>query len=460
MLLPLLLAAGCAGVGPEGQTATGGGATLELRPTFVDGTYRTQEVIAPNTAADVNHILVKLCTVSDGGATSSVMIGGNPVQVDIPGASVSAPVKLGNLRRNTTYRVQGFAYRASGSAPGDQISVDSGSFVDVPVGSDDRPTVASLPIRLADRSFGGQATGSMTVTGGTVVGAGTETLGAIGLPDPVTVLATVSNASEISFDGDGNGYVTDRTGGPYGTAKVYKVAPDGMVAEFPPPEYRQIMGLAAGKAGIFASEYGMGGKYKFAGAWTEIYDHCGGVSSYDMATIAVGPTGLMYGAPALSGGYAKLVARTNKRTYTYQDPGCSDTKVADGFIAVAGVAVTGDSTVYVSDYGDNKVYRVAGEKTVLAGSGTYAETDGTGAAAAFKRPWGLAVDEAGNVFVADAEGPAIRRITPSGVVTTLPLGIALTKPRGLAFDPSGNLAVVDNADGTVWKIPRWMTMVP
>ena len=125
------------------------------------------------------------------------------------------------------------------------------------------------------------------------------------------------------------------------------------------------------------------------------------------------------------------------------------------------MAVGADDTVYATDYTANKVYRVfEGGKTLLAGDGSLAEVDGTGGAASFKRPRGIAVDTAGNVFVADEGGPTIRRITPAGVVKTLSPGITLTKPRGLAFAPDGYLAVVDNGADTIWKVPPWMTMAP
>ena len=57
--------------------------------------------------------------------------------------------------------------------------------------------------------------------------------------------------------------------------------------------------------------------------------------------------------------------------------------------------------------------------TTLAGSGSAGSANGTGTAASFYRPHGVAVDGSGNVYVADVDNHLIRKITSAGVVTTL-----------------------------------------
>ncbi|HZT55028.1 MAG TPA: NHL repeat-containing protein, partial [Burkholderiaceae bacterium] len=122
-----------------------------------------------------------------------------------------------------------------------------------------------------------------------------------------------------------------------------------------------------------------------------------------------------------------------------------------------GVAIDTHGTVYVADAGaNNRIRRIATDGTVstLAG-GHEGFADGIGAAAAFNTPSGLALDKAGNLYVADTGNHAIRKITPQGTVTTLagtgtadwrdgPAAQAqFDGPIGVAVDEAGNVYVAD-----------------
>ena len=114
------------------------------------------------------------------------------------------------------------------------------------------------------------------------------------------------------------------------------------------------------------------------------------------------------------------------------------------------VALCPDSigNVFVSDTSNHKIRKISpvGQVTTLAGSGTGTFADGTGAAASFQYPQGAAIDLNGNLYVADSSHNRIRKVTSAGVVTTFAgsatasvvdgTGGAATfsYPRGIAFD--------------------------
>ena len=106
----------------------------------------------------------------------------------------------------------------------------------------------------------------------------------------------------------------------------------------------------------------------------------------------------------------------------------------------------------------------ANEVTSFAGSGSPGHADGTGTAASFNAPENGAFDKNGNLFVADYGNNEIRKVTPAGVVTTFagsttpgyndgPAAQALfSGPSGLVFDSKGNLYVSDELNNRIRKI--------
>ena len=112
-----------------------------------------------------------------------------------------------------------------------------------------------------------------------------------------------------------------------------------------------------------------------------------------------------------------------------QVSGSSDgSGAAARFSGPAGIAVDSVGVLYVADSANHLVRRITpdGAVTTLAGSaGSAGSDDGTGAAARFRAPAAVAVTPDGSVLVADRENHTIRRITPGGEVTTL-AGLAAT----------------------------------
>jgi len=138
------------------------------------------------------------------------------------------------------------------------------------------------------------------------------------------------------------------------------------------------------------------------------------------------------------------------------------------FNSPAGVAVNHEGTVYVADSGNHTIRTVTpdGVVTTLAGSpGLYGSTDGATNLARFYYPTGLAVDGAGNVYVADRNNHTIRKVTSAGVVTTIAgsagwagsadgvsTNARFNAPAGLALDSLGNLYVADSGNHTLRKV--------
>ena len=128
------------------------------------------------------------------------------------------------------------------------------------------------------------------------------------------------------------------------------------------------------------------------------------------------------------------------------------------------VAVDTAGNLYVPEWENKRVRRIdaAGEITTVAGTGTtgYSGDGGPATEARFNGLSGVAVDAAGNVFVADQYNDRVRRIDPEGTITTFAGGGTGGGPAdnpfwtGVAVDAAGNLYVVDSSYGSsrVWRI--------
>jgi sugar lactone lactonase YvrE len=135
-----------------------------------------------------------------------------------------------------------------------------------------------------------------------------------------------------------------------------------------------------------------------------------------------------------------------------------------------GLAADGAGGFYVSSSTQNRIYHVdaGGTLTVIAGNGSSGSggNGGPAIAAQFNFIHGLAADRSGNLFVADTNNNCIRKITPNGVVTAFAgtgawgdsgdggpaTSAQLASPRGVEVDESGNVFIADSGSNRIRKI--------
>jgi uncharacterized protein (TIGR03437 family) len=120
--------------------------------------------------------------------------------------------------------------------------------------------------------------------------------------------------------------------------------------------------------------------------------------------------------------------------------------------APLGVAVDPAGQIFIADSGSSRVRKVdaSGTITTFAGNGQASPTGDGGPAtsAAVYAPQGVALDPSGNVYITTA--PAIRKVDSGGIITSLTANVS--SPRGIAADASGNLYVAEPSSQVVGKI--------
>ncbi len=193
----------------------------------------------------------------------------------------------------------------------------------------------------------------------------------------------------VALDTNGNVYTSDSLSG-----TIRKITPAGVVSTI------------AGSPGVFGNVNAVGGGARFASG------SCSNGITSGPTGLAMDGKGNLYVADGCNGAVRKLTPAGGTWIVT---------TLASGFNIPVGVAVDAAGVVYVADAGNAAVYKVAtnGAVSLLAGHMCCGSVEGVGADAGFFEPTGIAVDAAGNVFVADQSAQTVRMITPGGMVSTV-----------------------------------------
>lgn len=242
----------------------------------------------------------------------------------------------------------------------------------------------------------------------------------------------------LATDALGNVYVADA-----GSNTIRKITPGGLVSTL------------AGSPGTYGDADGMGSAASFRNP-----NH-----------LAIDAAGTMYVTDAGSHTVRRITAAGLVTTLagTANVLGSADgIGLAAKFFNPSGVALDGFGNVFVVDNGNNTIRKISPSAAVSTWAGTsteYGSIDALGSAASFRAPTALATDDAGNVFVADGRNNTIRKITPRGLVSTIAgqvgvdgaadgnaLSATFRTAFGIAVDRAGTVYVADTQNHTIRKI--------
>lgn len=370
---------------------------------------KTQAVVEPYSLSSIATLdILPYVEVTPGSYSPISSITGNATT---PGASdmlkltqlspvdPSRPFVLRGLRPNTNYRVYGRAYNAVNA----QISLDSTSFTSVLVGNDDRPAIAQLPIHL------------------------------VPVPFAATTSVTVNPEGRFDF----------LRGTLYLLSGNTQVAVSQTTRANPDFTFGNLQGNTSYRLVVDA--------YKLGAS----------VASSSVDLSITNETAPATASLALSVPYVVTTLAGNG-VAGYLD----DTALAAKFNFPCRVGVDPMGNVYVADRNNHRIRKVSssGQVTTLAGSGNAAFADGTGTAASFSSPEGLAVDTQGNVYVADFNNHRIRKIDPNGVTTTLAgngsgsyldgtsTAAVFNCPSDIAVGSNGLLYIADRGNNRIRKM--------
>lgn len=273
-----------------------------------------------------------------------------------------------------------------------------------------------------------------TVAGNTAIVSGAPQLNFFFAGDngPATS-ASLAGPAGVAIDSSGNLYIAT-----YADNRIRKVASNGIITTF------------AGNSGYgFAGDGGLAVNSQLSAPRGICVDGSGNVYLADRWNNRI---------RKLAGGNISTIAGNGQGSFS-GDWGPASSAQLSG---PGGVAVDNAGNIYISDFLNNRVRLVSpsGEISTYAGNGNsgFGGDGGAAASAQLSQPAGLAVDGAGNLYIADSNNAVVRKVTPDGVISTVagiggkegfsgdggPAAAAkLMAPFAVALDAAGNLYIAD-----------------
>jgi len=287
--------------------------------------------------------------------------------------------------------------------------------------------------------------------------------------DSSGIITTVAGNGTQGFSGDGGQATDAQLGIPYGVTvdstgnlyisdiqykRVRKVDNGGIIATF------------AGDGGVLFS--GDGGPATMASIFNPY------VIEFDISdNLYISDSGHNRIRKVDNSGTINTVAGNGAVSYYEDGVPAKSTQLANPY----GVATDGAGNFYISDYGRQSVRKVDsdGNISTVAGNGTqgYSGDGGPAITAQLWNPGGLAVDSAGNLYIADKTNQRVRKVDTAGVVTTVagngaqgysgdggPATAAqLRQPSDVTVDSAGNLYIADSANYSIRKVDSTGTIM-
>jgi DNA-binding beta-propeller fold protein YncE len=176
--------------------------------------------------------------------------------------------------------------------------------------------------------------------------------------------------------------------------------------------------------------------------------------------VAAAPSGTVYVADTSSSTIRKITPAGAVSTFAglAGNPGFSDGLGNQArFWNPHGVAADSAGNLYVADTGNSIIRKITpdGMVSTLAGrAGNPGLADGAPGVSQLRHPQGLAVDNAGRLYVADTDNGAIRLLTGAGAMTTVVVSGDLGHPDAIAVDGLGNLYVADTINNVIRKLTQ------